>query len=59
MRKLPFAEHGFHLYDRSEATDHLKRSGFRVLRTLLHEEDGESNAGESVRKKINIIICAT
>lgn len=58
MRNLPFARYGFQLYETSQLVRKLNVAGFHVTRSLLHEEIGESNAGEPVRKQIKIIVCS-
>ena len=59
MRNLPFVQYGFQLYDTSQVVRKLNLAGFHVTQSLIHEEMGESNAGEPVQKRINIITCAT
>lgn len=57
MKDLPFVPYGFELYDKELACNLLQESGFRLLNAEYYVEQGVSNTGEVVDKRINIIIC--
>ncbi|MEM8670957.1 MAG: class I SAM-dependent methyltransferase [Planctomycetota bacterium] len=57
VRSLPFVRYGFELYAVSDVVSRLEAVGFEVTRILRHEETGQSNAGSSVKKTIQVLIC--
>ncbi|MEM9944231.1 MAG: class I SAM-dependent methyltransferase [Planctomycetota bacterium] len=56
MEKLSFTKFNFQLYHRAEVIQLLEKAGFKIEKTLMHEECGESNSGERVEKQIEVIL---
>ncbi|WP_413664672.1 class I SAM-dependent methyltransferase [Microbulbifer sp. CNSA002] len=57
MQNLPFTQYGFRLFDEGDICTQLSDAGFKVVSRGKHSEYGESNTGQLVEKKINIIVC--
>lgn len=58
MEELPFTAHGFHLYDRMGAESSLRDGGFTLHAYHEHRETGTSNSGETVDKRIHVLLAA-
>ncbi len=57
MENLPFAQHGFRLFDRAAAETLLRDNGFTPIGFHRHTEREVSNTGETMDKQINMVQC--
>ena len=57
MKNLPFVEYGFELYDEASAGDALGDAGFKIVAAHEFTERGLSNTGETIDKRVHVIVC--
>ncbi|MCD9031002.1 class I SAM-dependent methyltransferase [Luteimonas sp. Y-2-2-4F] len=56
MQRLPFAAHGFALYDREDGTALLRAAGFGEVAHHAHAETVRGNAGDLVERDFHLLL---
>ena len=58
MENLPFAKHGFTLYEQSEAEELLEANGFKILNSHYHQEEAVEFNDKSIVPDAIIIVAS-